>query len=413
MSGQFAGQLGLALALGLLVGLQREWAVDRIAGIRTFPLITLLGVLLSSFGSSWLPAAGLLALGALLAAANLRPPPDETPDEGRGITTEVAALVMFGVGVLIAHERIAAAVVLGGTVAVLLHWKARLHALTHRLADGDLEAIIRFVLIALVILPLVPDRSYDPWHVVNPFHIWLMVVLIVGISLGGYLAYRFLGSRGGSWVAGLLGGLISSTATTLSYARRADPSSGSHPAAAFVIQLASTVVFARVLLEATLVAPAHTSELLPPLAAMGGIMFAVALVGTRSLSGTDAGSPVSEPEAPSDLGSAITFALLYAAVLVAVAVTREEWGEAGLFAVAALSGLTDVDAITLSTARLINQGGIGPDAGWRLILTGALANLVFKGGLVASLAPRALARRVIQGFGAALVGGALLLAFWP
>lgn len=412
MSGQVAGQLGLALALGLLVGLQREWTVDRIAGIRTFPLITLLGVLLSSVGSSWLPAAGLLALGALLAAANLRPPPEESPDEGRGITTEVAALVMFGVGVLIGHGRLAAAVVLGGTVAVLLHWKARLHALTHRLADGDLEAIIRFVLIALVILPLVPDRSYDPWQVVNPFHVWLMVVLIVGISLVGYLAYRFLGSRGGSWVAGLLGGLISSTATTLSYARRADSSAGSNPAAAFVIQLASTVVFARVLLEATLVAPAHTAELLPPLAAMGGIMLGVTLFGSRSLGDGDSG-PRSEPEAPSDLGSAITFALLYAAVLVAVAVTREEWGEAGLFVVAALSGLTDVDAITLSTARLIDRGGLGPEVGWRLILTGSLANLVFKGLLVFGLAPRPLARRVLTGFGAALIGGGLLLGFWP
>lgn len=403
--------LGLGLALGLLVGLQREWVVDRVAGIRTFPLITLLGVLLSALGPVWLTAAGLLSLGILLGSANVARS-RSTPDADFGVTTEVAALVMFGVGVLLGRDMIAPAVVLGGSVAVLLQWKAQLHALTHRLADGDLEAITRLVLVALVILPLVPDRDFGPWQVINPFHIWLMVVLIVSISLAGYVALRLFGARGGAFVSGVLGGLISSTATTLSYARQSRGHGPGSVTAALVIVVASGVVFARVLVEIALVAPQHLFQLAPPLVAMAG-MIAVVATGLAFMGGEPTVPSHRPSEPPTELGSAILFGLLYAGVLLAVAFARHAWGEAGLYGVAALSGLTDVDAITLSTSRLIAQGGLEVETGWRVILVGALANLVFKAGLVALLADRALKQRVTAAFGAALLGGVALLVFWP
>lgn len=415
MGGGLLVSLGLALALGLLVGLQREWVVDRVAGIRTFPLITVLGVIAADVAPTWGPAAGFLALGALMSAANVaraRSPRDASEATDFGVTTEVAALVMFGVGVMLFRDQLAPAVVVAGTVAVLLQWKASLHAFTRRLHRGDLEAVTRLVLLALVVLPVLPNRSYDPWQVINPFEIWLMVVLIVAISLAGYVAFRFLGSTRGVLVTGLLGGLISSTATTLSYARRSSDHPGLARAGAMVTVLASAFVFVRVLVEVALVAPAGFAQIAPPLTIVLGVMTLAGWLLVRRKSPADEVAP-SSLQPPSEIGAALAFGLLYAAVLLGVAIARQHWGDAGLFAVAALSGLTDVDAITLSSSRLVARGAIEASLAWRLILIGALANVVLKGMMVALLADKAMTRGVVAAFAASLVAGLLVLGLWP
>ena len=405
--------LGLALGLGLLVGLQREWAAKRIAGIRTFTLITIFGTLAAMAGertTGWLVVGGLLAITSLVILGNVLK--DDSPEGGSaGMTTEVAAVLMYLVGASVALGYVTPALVVGGSVAVLLHWKEPLHDFAQRIGEDDLTALVRFVLIALVVLPVLPNRAFDPYDVINPFEIWFMVVLIVGISLGAYVVYKLLGARVGTVLAGLLGGLISSTATTMSVARRDRGDESATASGAIIVMLAATVVFARVLVEVFLVASEHAMTVAPPLLAMMAFM-AILSVAMIRRSGSELARPA-EHEAPSELGAAVTFGLLYAAVLFAVAAAQEHFGDRGLYVVAGLSGLTDMDAITLSSARLMNDGRIEPDRGWRLILVGAMANNVFKGAAVALLGNPRLAKAVAVPFGLSLAAGAALLALWP
>jgi uncharacterized membrane protein (DUF4010 family) len=296
-------------------------------------------------------------------------------------------------------------------VAVLLAWKRPLHHLVRRIGPEDLNAILRLVIVGMVILPLLPDRAYGPFGVLNPFRIWLMVVLIVGISLAAYTAERLLQARSGTLLAGLLGGLISSTATTVGYARRSRGHPAECPAAAAVLVVASTVVFARVVLEVAVVSPALLPHVAPPLLLM---MLVMAGLGVASFRGWGAHSdlPV-HAGPPADLRAAVVFGLLYGAVLFGVAAVKQGFGNAGMYTVAGLSGLTDVDAITLSTSQLMQNDTVAVGTGWRLILVGAIANLVFKGAVVAVLGHRLLTRRVVVLFGLGVAAGLGILLLWP
>lgn len=433
----------IALGLGMLVGLQRTWALHEIAGIRTFPLITVLGVLAAALGDvygGWTVAAGLIAVVALMVQGNVMKMRETDGEQDVGMTTEVAALVMYGVGASLHAGWRTEAVVAAGALAVLLHAKEPLHQMTRALSDRDLRALTQFVLVALVVLPILPDREYGPYGVLNPFKIWLMVVLIVGISIAAWAAYRLLGARRGTALTGFLGGLISSTATTVSYSRRTRARPTQTRAAAFVILMASATVFARVIFEIGVVAGDFLMELAPPLLVMLAVMLVAAAVqwravgaeagnpgdgtpGTEGASGgapgTEAGAGVEdEPdgladEAPSELRAAIAFGLLYALVLLAVAAARQHLGDAGLFTVAAISGLTDVDAITLSTAQLVKSGDLAAGTAWRAILVAGVSNLVFKGGTVVALGSKRLRKPVLVGFGVATVVAALLVWLWP
>ncbi|MBK5096204.1 MAG: MgtC/SapB family protein [Gemmatimonadetes bacterium] len=406
-------QLGIAVGLGLLVGLQRERSASRIAGIRTFPLITSLGVLCGvaaqSFGG-WVVAAGLLGLAALAVVANAVQIRSTELDPG--MTTEVAGLVMFMIGVALTAGLVLEAIVAGAGVALLLHWKAKLHSFAGRIEPEEFDSLMRFILITLVILPVLPNHGYGPYGILNPFRIWLMVVLIVGISLAGYVAFRLFGAKLGTLAAGILGGLISSTATTISYSRRTREHPGRSPAAALIVALASTVVFARVLVEIAVVAPSILGATAGPIVAMMGVMILVC--GALYLSGIGSQElELKDEEPPSDLRAAVMFGLLYAAVLLGVAFAKQHWGDQGLYAVAAISGLTDMDAITLSTSELMRADELPPNTGWRLILVGALANLVFKGGIIAALGHPRLRRRIGIAFSTALVAGVGILFLWP
>jgi uncharacterized membrane protein (DUF4010 family) len=213
--------LGIALGLGLLVGLQREWEQNRLAGLRTFALVSLFGALSAMLAQShggWVLAAGLAACAAITVPGYLASLRGKEADPG--LTTEVAILVMFTVGAVAMQGNRLVAVVIAGSVMVLLQGKKPLHQMVHKIGENDLREIARLVLIGLVILPLLPNRPFGYAGVLNPFSIWLMVVLIVGISLVAYLVSKFLSPSRGAAVAGLLGGLISSTATTASVARR-------------------------------------------------------------------------------------------------------------------------------------------------------------------------------------------------
>jgi uncharacterized membrane protein (DUF4010 family) len=404
-------QLGIALGLGILVGLQRERAETRLAGIRTFPLVTIFGTLCGFLAhpyGGWTIGAGLLALAAIVGIGSIEKLKQETSDPG--LTTEVAMLLMYVVGayLTVGHKEIAIA--MGGGIAVLLQFKKQMHAVAQKLGDEDLKAIMQFVLVSLVILPVLPNNTYGPFAVLNPRQIWWMVVLIVGINLGGYIVYKFFGPKSGIVLGGILGGLISSTATTASYSRRTSAAPEITRAAALIIMIASSVVFIRVLLEIAVVSTAFlTTALLPVSLVLIVIVASSAVLWFRAQR-----EQISMPaqENPSELNAALFFGLIYAAVLFAVAAAKTHFGDQGLYLVAGLSGLTDVDAITLSTSQLVEAGRLEARDGSRMVLIALLSNIVFKGFIIATLGSRQLLKNVILFYGLVLLAGVLILLLW-
>ncbi len=222
---------------------------------------------------------------------------------------------------------------------------------------------------------------------------------------------RIFGDRAGTILAGVLGGLISSTATTVSYARRTRHDSQAASSAALVILIASTVAFVRILGEVAIVAPRLLPQMGLPLAAMFVWMLLLSL--GWYFFGRDDTTRLPEPSNPAELKSALVFGVIYALVLLAVAATKDYFGNRGLYAVALVSGLTDMDAITLSTSRLAHQQRLDADLAWRAILVASLANLGFKGGVAAVLGSRRLLWQVALLFGLAIAGGIVLLVLWP
>ena len=412
MAPELFAELATSLLLGLLVGLQRQRAESAVGGIRTYPLIAAFGTLsgwLAVEHGGWVIAAGLIALAALLVVSNFMLARSGDTDSGQ--TSEVAALLLYGIGAYVVFGDTAVAVVLGGAIAVLLHYKDMLHAFAARIGERDVTAIMQFVLITLVILPVLPNQTYGPYAVLNPFQVWLMVVLIVGISLIGYVAYKFFGAKEGAVLGGVIGGLVSSTATTVSFARRTATTPSSSGLAALVIMIASGSVFARVIAEVGVVAPAHFRQIVPPLVAM--LVVSVVITVFLYLHTRDHHARMPEHGNPADLRTAMIFGGMYALIVFVVAATKAEFGEQGLYVVAVLSGLTDMDAITLSTSQLVNQGRLETETAWRMILVASLANLGFKGVLVATLGNRELFRDIAVAFGVAIAAGGAFLWLWP
>lgn len=402
--------LATAFGLGLLVGLQREKAESALAGIRTFPLISLMGAmtgLVAQHFGGWILASGFITLAIVILSAKFAL---FKSNQDLGITTEVAALLMYIVGAYLTFGDATIAIVVGALTAVLLQMKDVLHDFVRKMGERDILAIMRFVAIALVILPILPNQNYGPFHVLNPYDIWRMVVLIVAISLMGYAAYKVFKDKAGTLLAGILGGLISSTATTVSYARNTKTLPETSSLAAIAIMLASTVSVIRVTLAFMVVSPSATSVIAPPLLTLFAIMVVICVVLYFSRSGETHTMP--EPDNPAELTSAIVFGLLYGGIIFAVAAAKEMFGQQSLYLIAMISGLTDVDAITLSTGRLVEGQRLEAHTGWQLVMIAIMANLVFKWGAVAVLGNKVLLKKLTVIFGAAFMVGLGILAGW-
>jgi uncharacterized membrane protein (DUF4010 family) len=400
--------LGIALGVGLLVGLQREQVATQLAGLRTFALITLLGtlcgLLATAFGGLVI-AAGFLALTGAIMIGHLAEIKGEKIESGA--TTEVAALAMFGVGAYIVLGHREVAIALGGGIAALLHFKGALHGIAARLGT-DSRAIMQFALISMVVLPVLPNRTFGPYDVLNPRQVWLMVVLIAGIGLGGYIAYKFLGASTGILLAGILGGIVSSTATTVSYAKRAAKHEISENSSAIVILLASFASLALVLVEIGVVAPAFLRASIVPIGSVVATLGIVSLLFIREPG--QAGEMPTQAN-PTELKSAVYFAAIYALILLAIAAVKDAYGVRGLYAVAVASGVAEVHALTLSTSQLVQTGRMSADQGWRVIAAALMSNLAFKGAVVIFLGNWRLWRKIATAFSAAVVVGIGLLVF--
>jgi uncharacterized membrane protein (DUF4010 family) len=404
--------LALALGLGMLVGLQRESVHSPIAGLRTFGLVTatgaLAGLLVPSLGP-WIAVVAVVTITAIAILGNVLALRGGEVDPGT--TTEVAMVLMCLIGIWLATGERLGAVILSATIAVLLQIKDRATKIVARLGEKDIEQIIRFALISLVILPVLPDRNFGPFDVLNLHRTWLMVVLIVGLSLGGYIAYKFLGADAGVLLGGILGGAVSSTATTVSYARRSKSLTESSGLAAAVIMIASTVVWIRVLVEIGVVAPRFLPWAIGPF----GVLLAVtiAISGFAFLRQRDSTPELPPQENPSEMKAALLFAGLYVVVTLAATWAQQAWGDRGLFVVALVAGLTDVDAITLSTSQLVSGARLGADEGWRIVMTAVLSNTLFKLGAVALMGSRRLLALVATASAIVIAAGVATILFWP
>ena len=401
-------RFGLAILLGALMGLERERSGTRIAGMRTFPLIALLGAICSFLaelsGSFWTVAAGFLAVTALSVTGNLlqarrRPDP--------GITTEIAILVAFGVGAFVQYRQAYLAVAIALAATAILYFKPHLHAFSRKVEQRDLYAVFQFGLVTFIILPVLPDASYGPFDALNPRHIWLMVVLISGISLTGYIVLKGVGKRWGWPVLGLLGGVVSSTATTLAFSRQARSNPGLSRMVAMVVILASSMLMVRVTVEIAVVHPPLLRQLGLPVFGMLVAGLAAGGVVWRRSHQEDAIVP--ETDNPAKLPRAITFGLLYGLVLLAVSAAKHYLGSEGVYVVSLISGLTDLDAITISSARLVSTGVLEPQQARNAIILAVLANLAFKLAAVRILGSADLARWTTLGFAAIAAVGIVAL----
>lgn len=403
----------IALGLGLLIGLQRERTTDRIGGIRTFPLIALLGALTAhlsqSPGEEWILLVGLISTLVLILLGNLGRLRGE--GEHTGITTEVSALLIFMLGAYIVLGDKTVAVAVGGTIAVLLHFKPGMHAFAHKISEQEVRSIMLFAVISLIILPILPNDTFGPYDVLNPFSIWLLVVLIVGIGLGGYTAYKLVGARAGTMLSGLIGGLISSTATTVTYARQAHNAEKGTALAALVILIASTSMYLRIFVEIAAVAPTMLTALTPPLLIVMALSLLICALAYRRVQQKEHAMP--PPDNPAELGPALVFGALYALVLVAIAVAKEYFGNSGIYAVALISGATGIDAITLSAANLAEAGTLPTDTAWRAIVIACLSNLLFKTGIAAVLGGAKLLRDLLVLFALPVAASFAVLWLWP
>lgn len=404
-------QLIISVVLGLLVGLQRQWVDSPLGGIRTFSLISLLGTacaLLAEKYGAWMIVAGFLGVIAAMAAGHLSKQSGRAPEHS-GLVTELAMLLMYCSGVFVHLGPIWLGAAVAGLLAVILHSKMELHVLAKRFSESEITAIMQFVLISLVIFPIVPNQVFGPLQVLNPRDIWLMVVIIVAVSLSGYIAYKFVGDRAGVILGGVLGGVISSTATTMSYSRRSKEAAGAVPRSAIVVGIAWTVVYIRLLLEVIAAAPTFHAAWLPL-----GIMFLASALSTlwlwRRLE--DGGEGMPAQDNPTELKTALTFGALYAAILFAVTFAKTYSGSGGLTLVAILSGITDMDAITLSTSRLVATGKLLPQEGWPIIIVAGMSNVFFKGAIAGFVGGRGLFKALLMPWLCSLAAGTLLLVAW-
>jgi uncharacterized membrane protein (DUF4010 family) len=408
-------RLAVALGIGLIIGLERGWKMreavegQRVAGIRTFALLGLLGGVWGALGQvlgDLVLGFAFLALAALLIMARGA---RTRVEEDFGITTDVAALLTFSLGAFAVRGDMTLAAAAGVVAVALLEVKERLHRFVTRIQDDELVAFIRLLLISVVILPLLPNEGYGPGQVLNPYILWWMVVLVAAISFAGYLTVKLAGARLGLLMTGFFAGLASSTALTASFSRAARRSAGAHNPLAAGVATATGTMFVRLLILIAVVSAPLAQRLVAPFLIIALVAFLSALIVSR---GARKAETLSAPvlERPLELVPALFFGVLLAVITLLVYFVRTMAGETGLYGLAALSGLVDVDAISLSIARA-TADHVALETAANAVLIASFVNTGWKIGLAAILGTWRFALKVATVILPALLAGALALYF--
>ncbi len=404
-------RFGAALVMGILVGLQREYAYgdpdrEMFAGVRTFALMAMVGcvaaMVATELASPWAFIGIVLLLGALIAIAYF-----VTAWRGEvGLTTEVSALVTVLCGALCYWEYLPLAAAIAVATTVLLSIKLEMQTFIRRLTREDVYATLKFAVVTAIVLPVLPNRVYGPppLDVLNPYKIWLMVVFISGISFLGYVLIKMVGSRQGIGLTGLLGGLASSTAVTLSFSQRSQTQPDLAKPLALGITLAWMMMFLRVVVEVAALNVALLRLLWIPMAAAAAVGLACSLYlyfsqRTDEEGGVDFSNPF-------ELKPALQFGLLYAIILLVSKAAQTYLNNTGVYISSIVAGLTDVDAITLSMAELGGAvGGVDVRIAARAIVLAAMSNTLVKGGIVLTSSSPPLRKAFLPGFVLMLVTG--------
>lgn len=410
-------KLLIALLLGALIGLEREHAVKEeeeefhFAGIRTFALFSFVGALGQIFFRDqpvflWLLSGGIFSL--IIAAYVMSSLRTKTV----GATTELAAFGVYFIGIITGQGEFFMATALTLLILIILHFKNPLHKLAHRISKEELTSTVKFMIIAFVILPLLPNKTYGPFDVLNPSLIWLMVVFVSGISFASYLGVKFLGKKKGIGFTGFLAGFVSSTALTLSYSNE----SKKHPSIVnpfvFAIVLASSAMFFRLIVELGVLNPALLKKLILPLSLMGvtGCLLAFSYWRKKERSAAPTEHQLKKEaeklESPFTLRPALKFAVLFGVILFLSKAAAIYFGTNGLYATSFFSAIFDVDAITVSLAKLAPLS-IPEDIATKAILLAAATNTLSKGALFFLLGNRVAARSILMAFLVILVVGAV------
>ncbi len=395
-------RFGAALLIGILIGMQREYAYSNrgagglFAGARTFALMSLFGasaaLLADLFQAPWVFIGLICLLGVMVIVAYFV---TATERDEIGLTSEVAALITILIGGICYLHSVEFAVALGVVTTVLLAVKWELRQFVKVITQDDVFATLQFAVITAIVLPILPDKAFGPppLNVFNPYQVWKMVVFISGINFLGYILVKVVGPKKGIGLSGLLGGLASSTATTLSFSHRSQTQEGLDKPFAVAIIAGWVVMFFRVIVEVAVVNNKLLPEIWPVMTAMGisGLLYALYLYFSQTA--------VNEEELdlsnPFELGPAIKFGLIFALVLLVTKAAEVYIGDSGLYITSFLAGLADVDAITLSIADLTKSGqGIALQTGRILIVLATISNTAAKGILVFSLGSRSLRKYI-------------------
>ncbi len=404
-----AWQFGAALGLGMLIGLERERTQGEqqtFAGVRTFSLVALLGATSvyagEQSGLPWIVGLVFLAVVVLVVAAY-----QVTARGGDiGATTEVSVLLTFLIGSMCAGGQVGVAGAVAVATMLMLALKGWLHDIAKRIEPSDVEATLKFAIITLIVLPLVPNTNYGPegLEVINPYKTWLMVVLIAGLNFVGYILVKVVGREHGLGITGLLGGLVSSTAVTLSFSQRSRTEPDLAPVLALAILLAWTVMFFRVVVEVGVVNFALAKDLALGMVVMGAISLVICFFLWRRGRSQEK-AEVESGRNPFELGDAIKFGGLFAVVIFVASAAQVYFGDTGLYLAGALAGLTDVDAIALSMADLARQDPSSSGAAARTIVIAVISNTMVKCGMTIWLGAASMRRTMIPITGALAVSG--------
>ncbi len=383
-------RLLIALGVGALVGLERERSDSAgfFAGSRTLPLVALLGSLVQYFFPSLL-IVGFAALGLVVTVAYAG---KIVVEEDIGATTAVTTLLVYVYGAMASHseEGVVLAVVFGVVTTSLLAAKPWMHGLADRIEEREMVDILKFLLVAPVVLLLLPNRETDLLLGLNPSFVWLMVVLVSGISLGAYLLTKYFGAERGIALSGALGGMASSTATTVSLSSKARH--GKLPSVyAFAISIASMAMFPRLLIEVAVVNPSLLPTVVVPVTAMAVVGVTLAVAVFRRRPEEDVELDLSNPFR---LRPALLFGVFFAVVLLVSREGARAFGESGIYATAFFSGLADIDAITLSLSSLSADGEITEEVAATGIVIGAVTNTLVKAGIAAFFGGREVGKKV-------------------
>jgi len=407
-------------SLGALIGLERQWELQtghpdrRVpAGLRTFTLWALLGAVCGYFSKTGQPAvfiAGLCAMGLWMGLFLYFRSREKT---GAGFTTAAAGLLTYLLGGLVVFGEARTALVLSVATIILLAGKPSLHDLSKKFTPEDARMALQFLAVTGAVLPLVPDRDLGPLGAFNPRSIWLMVVMVSGLGFAGYIAVRLLGATRGIALTGLAGGLASSTATTLSMSRlsRARPELAESCSLALLV--ACTVMLWRVEVLVLAISPPLAMALLPDcvLMSLPGVFFTARRL-WRARTDPSESTPYKNPLS---LKVALQFGFLYAIVVFVVKLAAAKFGGAGLLVASFLSGLTDLDAISLSLSNLFQSSNLTAKLACEGIILAAVANSLLKSVLAASLGDRILRSNAVKILGLTAAIGiftTLIRAFW-